>query len=161
MTTIVVRDGCIASDSISTIQTEAGGSRMFKCVKLYPCMVHNKETNQLEPTILATAGESMSSLLFVEWYKTRADHIPQKLIDGGADFTVLALTPEGLFEYDAWCHPDKIELPFYAIGSGAKAALGALHMGATAEEAVRIACEVDPYSRPPIKKMTLADVKSE
>ncbi len=39
--------------------------------------------------------------------------------------------------------------PFKAWGSGTPVALGALHAGCSAEEAVRIACLVDPYSGGP------------
>ncbi len=34
--------------------------------------------------------------------------------------------------------------PFYALGTGAQAALAAMHMGATPPEAVRIAAKIDP-----------------
>jgi len=34
--------------------------------------------------------------------------------------------------------------PFYALGTGAQAALAAMHMGATPREAVRIAAKIDP-----------------
>lgn len=39
---------------------------------------------------------------------------------------------------------------FYAWGSGAKAALGALHMGATARGAIEMASKVDLYTGGPI-----------
>jgi hypothetical protein len=37
-----------------------------------------------------------------------------------------------------------------AIGRGAQAALGAMYMGATPEEAAQVACAVDPYCSGPI-----------
>jgi hypothetical protein len=40
----------------------------------------------------------------------------------------------------------KLKVPFYAIGSGSLFAFPALKAGASAIEAVRIACECDPYS---------------
>ncbi len=43
-----------------------------------------------------------------------------------------------------------IEAPFAAIGSGAELALGAMAQGATAIQAVKIACRFDIHSRPPV-----------
>lgn len=154
MTTIAVRDGVICADSRTTIQTEEGGARVFRCEKLYRCFEGSPKE-----AILATAGESFSSLVFVDWYKseTRPIEVIDRLINGEADFTVLALTRDGLYEYDKWGRGEKILDKFYAVGSGSKAALGAMHMGASAEQAVRIACKIDPYSAPPITVMTLRD----
>lgn len=153
MTTIAIRDGIICADSRTTIATEEGGARVFRCEKLYRCFEGTSKE-----AILATAGESFSSLVFVDWYKTETRPIEtvERLVNGEADFTVLALTREGLYEYDKWGRGEKILDKFYAVGSGAKAALGALHMGASAEQAVRIACKIDPYSAPPIVSMTLS-----
>jgi hypothetical protein len=144
MTTIVYRAGVMASDSLSTTTSEAGGSRKFKCVKMY----------RKADAVIALAGETFAGLVFLDWYGTNAEP-PERLIHGDADFTALVLTKKGLFEYDRWCRGEQIRLPFYAIGSGAKAALGALHMGASAVQAVRVACKIDPYTRLPIVSMRL------
>jgi ATP-dependent protease HslVU (ClpYQ) peptidase subunit len=77
------------------------------------------------------------------------------LIDGEADFTALVLTRKGLFEYGKYCRAERVLEPFYAIGSGCKAALGAMHMGADARRAVQVACKVDTYSGTPIVVMEL------
>lgn len=153
MTTIVYRDGVIAADSRTTVHTEEGGSRFFRCEKLYP--VSNGRGRITD--ILATAGESSSSLVFVDWYRNGAvtKDKPGELIEGDADFTVLVLRRSGLYEYDKWCRGEKILDRFYSIGSGSKAALGAMHAGANALTACRIACKVDPYSALPIVTMRL------
>ncbi len=44
--------------------------------------------------------------------------------------------------------------PFYAIGSGEQAAMVAMHMGATAKEAVKMAIKVDENSGGPVKEFT-------
>jgi hypothetical protein len=150
ITTIAVRGGLIASDSQSTACSEAGGARLFKCIKLY-----RKFEGTAKEVILGTAGESFSSLLFCDWFG-EGKKPPDRFLTGGADFTVIALTRDGLFEFDRWCRGEQILDDFYAIGSGAKAALGAMHMGATAEQAVEIACRIDPYSRPPVTVMSLS-----
>lgn len=43
---------------------------------------------------------------------------------------------------------------FFAVGSGAHAALGALKAGATLELALEIACSIDPMSGPPFQFVT-------
>lgn len=154
MTVIAYRDGVIASDSRVTADSEAGGTRMFKCEKLYRKTI--KIGRRKLPVIIGTAGESAPGLIFVDWYGSDKPP-PSQLIDGEADFTCLILRPDGLFEVDKWCRPDKVLSKFYAIGSGAKAALGAMHKGASAIEACEIACKIDPYCALPIVSMRLKD----
>jgi hypothetical protein len=157
MTTIAVRSGCIAADSRTTTHTEEGGSRVFRCEKLYRKRVATPETGGVEDdVILATAGETFSALVFVDWYGSGKDK-PGELIDGDADFSVLVLSRKGLFEFDRWCRGEKILDRFYAVGSGAKAALGAMHMGATATKAVYVACKIDPFSAPPVTTWSLPE----
>jgi hypothetical protein len=151
MTTIVYRAGVMAADSLSTTNSETGGSRKFTCEKLYQLHTHSRGK-----IIVGLAGDTFAGLVFMDWFTTGNPlEPPQRLIDGDADFTALVLTRSGLYEYDRWCRGERIRLPFYAVGSGAKAALGALHMGAGARKAVQVACKIDPYSRLPIRTMTL------
>lgn len=152
MTTIAYRKGVIAADSRTTIETEGGGARMFLCEKLFRKAV--TIDGVLQEVIVATAGESSPGMVFLDWFGTGKEP-PDRLIDGEADFTCLVLQQDGLYEYDAWCRGIKIEDEFYAIGSGAKAALGAMQMGASAARAVEVACKIDPYSGPPITSMRL------
>lgn len=53
--------------------------------------------------------------------------------------------------------PEKIELDFYAIGSGGKAARAALMAGKTLEEAMEIAADIDPYTRGPFDILSFKD----
>lgn len=52
-------------------------------------------------------------------------------------------------------------MPFLALGSGSKAALGALYMGADAVRAVEIARLADAYTGGPIQTMRLCDIWRE
>jgi hypothetical protein len=153
MTTIAFRDGVMAADSCISLQTEAGGARKFRCEKLYRKFVKNAR-GKTETVIIGLAGESAPGLVFLDWYGTDKDK-PTDLIEGGADFTALILTKRGLFEADAYCRPEKILNRFYAVGSGAKAAMGAMHAGATAIGAVKIAARIDPYTAGPFVTMGL------
>lgn len=153
MTTIVYRDGIMAADSRATIETEAGGARMFRCEKLYRKSI--KVGKRIEEHILGFAGESSPALLYLDWYGSGVKDPPQVFADMVSDFSVLILTKHGIFEADAYCRPERVIERFWAIGSGAKAALGAMHAGADAKRACLIATRIDPYSATPINSMSL------
>ena len=97
--------------------------------------------------IYATAGEASDTELFMSWIK-RGRRGRRPKVD--TEFQALALTPEGLFFFDANLYPTRLTTPM-AIGSGAKAARGAMAMGATLEQAVEIACDIDLNSRRPLQ----------
>lgn len=143
MTTVAYRDGILAADSLATYSTEAGGSRKHTCRKLYRKRI--TEGRKAFDVVIATIGESSPGLVFVDWYGS-GKPIPDVFLHLGGDFTCLVLRPDGLYEFDVYCHGERVDEEFYAAGSGAKAALAALHCGKSAIEAVRIACRIDPYS---------------
>ena len=153
MTTIAVRNGIMAADSQVTCETEAGGSRYFRCTKMYPKVVRLNDAPD-ENVIIGVSGDGFAALVFVDWYGSGKDK-PNELIEGEADFSAIVLTSIGLFEYDRWCRGEKVLEEFYAIGSGTKAALGAMHAGCSAKRAVEIACRVDSYSRLPVTALKL------
>ena len=142
----------MAADSRVTMDSEAGGSRVFDCEKLYRKTIKNGRSKHT--VIIGLAGESEPGLVYLDWYGSKLPP-PQSLLDGDADFTALLLTPDGLFEAGKYCRPERVLNKFYAVGSGAKAAMGAMYAGCNARRAVEIACLVDPYSAPPIRTMRL------
>jgi hypothetical protein len=145
MTTIAVRGGIMAADTRVTHDSEGGGVRVTRCVKLLRC----------RDAIIGLSGESEPGLVFLDWYRSAKAAPPSVFIEGEADFTALVMTAKGVFEYGKYCRPEKILDKFWAIGSGAKAALGAMHAGVGAERAVEIACLIDPYTAPPIHVLKL------
>ena len=149
MTTIAYRNGLMAADSRMTTEDDSG-CRIFKCEKLYRI-----ETPRFGEAIVGLAGETYSGLIFLDWLKADNADGPENLLIGDADFTGLVLTKRGLYEYDKWCRGERVLDRFYAIGSGAKAALGAMHMGADARQAVAVAARVDPYTGGPIITLSL------
>lgn len=150
MTTIAYRDGILACDSRATVHTEDGGARFFNTEKLFRKVV----TKTRREVIIATAGESAPSLVFVDWFGS-GKQIPDQLLYLDSDFTCLILQEDGLYEADKFCRPEKVIEPFYAIGSGTKAALAAMHCGKSALEAVQIAALIDPGTAAPFKSMQL------
>lgn len=152
MTTIAVREGIIAADSRLTVDY-GSGARKHTCRKLFRKKI--TEGKKTFDVIIATAGEASSGMVFHDWYGS-GKSIPEVFLHLGGDFTCLVLRPEGLFEFDVYCRPERIEEDFYAVGSGAMAALAAMHCGKSALEAVRIAARLDPFTGGRIVSETLA-----
>lgn len=155
MTTIAFKNGVIAADSQVTVESEGGGARNFNTRKLFPATVDIRGAKT--DVILATAGESAPGSLFVEaWGSGKTLTECRELFTySEADFSILVVSPEGLFEVDKWCVLEPVYEPFYAIGSGSKLAMGAMEAGASAARAVEIACRRDPYTALPVVTMRL------
>jgi hypothetical protein len=144
MTTIAVRAGIMAADSRVTHSSEAGGDRVGQCVKIF----------RKAGDLIGLSGESEPGLIFLDWYGSKKAP-PSVLIDAEADFTALVLTARGMFEYGKYCRAEKVLGKFWAVGSGAKGALCAMHAGASAQRAVEICCLVDPYTAAPVHVLKL------
>lgn len=142
MTTIAYRDGVLAADSRLTVDN-GSGARVHFCRKLFRKRI--TEGKKTFDVVIATAGEASSGMVFHDWYGS-GKPIPDVFLHLGGDFTCLVLRPDGLFEYDVYCRAEKIEEDIYAVGSGAMAALAAMHCGKSALEAVRIAARIDLYT---------------
>jgi hypothetical protein len=142
MTTIAYRDGVLAADSRLTVDY-GSGARKHQCKKLFRKRI--TEGKKSYDVIIATAGESSPGMVFYDWYGS-GKPIPDMFLHMGGDFTCLVLTPKGLYEYDVYCRGELIEEDFYAVGSGAMAALAAMWCGKSALEAVRVAARIDPFT---------------
>lgn len=136
----------MASDSQITYSSEDAGSRKHACKKLFRKRAFGYDV------IIATAGEGAPGMIFFDWYGKKSKP-PAILAD--TDFVCLVLDSDGLWEFDKYCRAEKIEELFYAIGTGGNVALGAMHRGASAREAVEIAKLVDPYTGGEVVTMSL------
>ena len=152
MTTIAYREGVIAADTRGTDEGYHPG--IYRTEKLF----------RVDDDIVATAGDDATGMIFVDWYGSkrkggRRPKPPSALILGieAASFCVLVLTKEGLFWADKWCRLIKITDEFYAIGSGAPYAMGAMAHGATAEDSVRTAMRWDPNTGGEVQTMKRGD----
>lgn len=76
------------------------------------------------------------------------------------EFEMLEITSEGevFFYLNSLIPAGPITADYYAIGSGAEYALGALRMGASALEAVEVAAENDPYTGHPLMTVTIPEL---
>lgn len=143
MTTIVYKNGILAADTQETV-----GDVPRRCTKLY----------KIGSDIIATAGESYTGMIFVDWWEKGQDKetIPDftNLDADTEDFECLVWTKGKLFSVNRLFHMIEINLddhPYYAIGSGSDVALGALATGASAKRAVEIACEYNIHTGLPVE----------
>jgi hypothetical protein len=147
VTTIVAAKNRLVSDSKITQETRNGDSYFEG-----PKIVGKRSA------LIGVAGDSILGDKFIGWYGTK-----KKKPTGfgkGADFEALVLEEDGIYHFDEYLSRNKISREWYAIGSGSHAALGALYAGKTPEEAVEIACKVDPHSGLPLQVMNLTTLST-
>lgn len=147
MTTIAFRDGIMAADSQETTDIK------MHCRKLF---------RRTSPTgrrvIIGTAGSSYAGMIHVDSYSKGSER-PKVLdnIESDEDFQNLIWDGKALWEINWLWHPIRVPRShkFFAIGSGAAAALGAMHMGASAKEAVNTAKKIDNLTGGRVSCMSL------
>lgn len=131
MTTIVADSTqlCMASDSrISHLDS------FFKSPKIFELAGGE---------LIGIAGDITDGVKFAQWYSSGCDKEDEPEF-GPEGFDALVLDKSG--KLTIWARDLiglEVQEPFYSIGSGAKAALGALHMGATPAQAVLVAAKID------------------
>ena len=152
MTSIAVRDGIMAYDS-----------RFVDGTAISPLGLKKGWLSKRHPLFYACAGiyttglaisRALDRLTVLPW----DDDTDITLPDDDGETTMFALHRDGrlfCFEGGSWYLN---EGPFAAIGSGADSALGALHAGATAKQAVEISCLVDRNSGPPVCTVAAVDI---
>lgn len=144
MTTIAYKDGVIAGDSQST-----GGGNLIISLATPKCF--SKDGN-----LLGVCGLFGDNLKIIKWFHGGMEgDVPEINEDSEA----IIVTANGdLFGF--WENQTMTKLgglDFYAIGSGSPIAFGALHMGATAIQAVEAAIAHDVYSGGEISSFSLRE----
>lgn len=140
MTTIAYKDGILACDSQVT-ENHMALHRINKIQKIAP------------KQYIAFCGNPIAALKFIDHIKGGKDISSGQL----PEETYLIYANNGkLFYIDEGLFPDEISLyKPYANGSGCQIAMGAMMAGASALEAVRIACKLDPHSSAPIYSVNI------
>lgn len=147
MTTIAANLEMMVADS--KVSVEAGVS--------YP----TTKIIRVKSMILGAAGHSGDCSRFLEWgrgeFKGPTPKFEAK--EGNEDsIHALVLKKDGLYFFGvSYPEPEKVELEFFAIGSGGKAARVAMKLGYDPIKAVELACEVDDYTGPPIVVLKLKE----
>lgn len=136
MTTVVATKQAIFADTLCAYTVPFRFSKVAK----------------IKDAIFAGAGDDFLNIhLFYEWQ--RGKQKPKYAAD--ADFDIIEVNPRGLFLWDQKLIPIQLNEPFYAIGTGAAYAMGALAAGATPEQAVLIAANFDTNTRGPVEQVNL------
>jgi ATP-dependent HslUV protease subunit HslV len=143
MSTIAYRAGVMAADTAVT----AGGDRYCGTIR---------KIERIGGCLIGCCGCVESNELFFRWWREgcRADRRPS-LREG---FAAIVVSPDGTVT--CWGDklvPMRIDADFHADGSGADFAIGAMAAGATAEQAVMIACHFDTCSRAPVEVLRLSE----
>ncbi len=132
MTIIAYRDGVMAADSQVSGDYAIRGSKK----KIY-------RTNRGD--IVAASGGCGGIAKFIEWLQgDRAERFdPKPFTDS---FGAILVTAEGqVVCYDDFGLPVDVIADYHADGAGRDFALGAMAVGASAEEAVRVAIKHSPH----------------
>ncbi len=135
MTTIVCNREVMAGDTLLVAATKAHGIKVFKC----------------RGACVGVAGTFVHCMEFVDWYKKGAKGEPPEMEEVDA----LVLTKDGrILCFDHHHSFFEVTDDFAAIGSGGAAALAAMYMGASPEQAIKVAGKVDPNTggKPTIRR---------
>ncbi len=139
MTTIVITKDSIASDS----QFTSSMIESFKTPKI-------KETKDC---VFASTGYANIEDLIHHYYGERQEWSSEWKDDWFFVYHKKSKTPR-VYTIGTQYTGDVVRLPF-AMGSGREFAYGALSMGASASQAVKIACKYDPRSGGKVKEISL------
>jgi hypothetical protein len=116
---------------------------------------HADKIFRIGDSLFGTAGDGMMGLLMIDWLRgTRKNRLSlYKLWDDyeRSAFWILELNHSGLYLWDGWATPEKLNDDRYAVGSGAMSAIAALDTGVSLEDSVKRACGYDQYSGPPVQ----------
>ena len=138
MTTIAYRNGIMASDS----RAYSGGSIPIGNKSKIECL---EDGTLIGVSSTIPGGSEIIKQWFKDGFPTKPDYLlPER-------FTLLVAKLNGSIFYasDNPMISGPLMGEYFAAGSGAEYALGAMANGATAEEAVKIACQLDVWSSEP------------
>lgn len=142
MSVVTYRDGILAADS------RAYGGR-GQCSPGIKAKVHKLPDGQRVGVVSATLGEPER---FLSWLRDGGR--PTDWVGDKPGLRALRIDGEGrvfLYEDSIWPSGPISTANFYAIGSGSDFALGAMHMGATAGQAVEAAIRFDGNCGAPVR----------
>ena len=146
MTTVAVRGGAMAADT----QAVMYGFRT-------PCSKISRHGSGEHEILIGETGNVPCINTLKKWYFNKGEEPPSYVLFGDEqpDATLILLTITGIKLVRQWGEVEDVNLPFFSIGSGSDIAMVAMHMGATARQAVEIAHRVDPNTGPEVAVVIL------
>jgi ATP-dependent HslUV protease subunit HslV len=143
MTVVAYRDGVLAADSLAT----AGHVKTGQVQKIWRFD---------DGRLVGGAGGAGDMSTFVAWL-LGGGRGPWECRDKENGFSALVVAGNGeVAIYDAEGRGYALQAEFYARGAGAELALGAMAMGARADQAVEIACRYSVWCEGPVQRLCLA-----
>ena len=142
MTTIAYKDGVLAADSACV------------CDGVYEGRVEKVVRSNALNAYIAVSGNLANQAIFQRWLESGARESEKPELD---DFSAMVVRGDGaVTQYDKLLEEFRIYGEFFAIGSGRELAVGAMAAGATAVEAVEVACRFDTSSHGPVDVFDVA-----
>lgn len=141
MTTIAFKDGVMASDSQESEDD-------FK----WPCW--SQKLYRVRNLVVGGCGDSSVILHFLAWLDNGKQPEAAPQLRKGQEFGALVWDGKDLALVDEGFIAIPVDCPCFAIGSGRDFAMGAMMAGASAEDAVRIAMQLDRNSGGDVQIMT-------
>lgn len=94
--------------------------------------------------LVGFSGDASSGRELLEWYRAGAvvTDFPQKQRDND-EGRLLVIRGGGVIVYEKTPYPIHFEDEIFATGSGRDYAMAAMHLGCSAEQAVKVACHFD------------------
>lgn len=143
MTTVAYRDGVMAADTL----VSSGDILRGETSKLW---------RMADGSLLGLCGQAGFGDVIVAWLHGGANYGERPVIPDDANMWGLWVRPDGtVYAMSSRLVLAPVEATFHAIGSGNELALGAMSMGASAEEAVEVAARFDLYTGGRIDKIAL------
>jgi ATP-dependent protease HslVU (ClpYQ) peptidase subunit len=128
MTVIAYRDGVVAADTMAVIDNYVKLSDEIKIAKR-------------NGHLFGMSGDDCPKMEEVVRWFFQKNKKPLR----GFKFECMVITPAGIIQqWDQRARYETLNLPFYAVGSGKEYAIGAMEVGATAQQAVEAAIKWCP-----------------
>ncbi len=109
--------------------------------------------------VIGCCGEYGAILKVIEWLTAGGKPREKPRLSRDSEFTGLLVRPNGeVVHYQLGLRPLRLTADFHAIGSGRQIAVGAMAAGASAEQAVRIACHYDQISMEPVTTQAVEEL---
>lgn len=148
MTTIAYRDGIMVSDSRAFAGNSSFIGSKEKIFQLPDGGLIGISTNK--PGL----GESFAAWMHKRMLSGTSLTEPAQDAPGRGEheLTALMVLSDGtvLYFHDSSEPAGPLSAPYFAIGSGDRYAMGAMAMGASAEEAIQVAARYDPWTAAPL-----------
>jgi ATP-dependent protease HslVU (ClpYQ) peptidase subunit len=125
-----------------------------------PLRATTTKVHRIEGRLVGGAGCSFKLREVHNWFWAGMPKDQYPKMDSG-DIDLICIGPHGsIFLYSDSATPVLIEDKIFAVGSGRDYALAAMHLGQTAEQAVRVAAVFDPGTGPDVDVLHLHPSKN-